>query len=161
MKWANTRLSEMVLLVAAVVAMAACGHGNVIPPAAATILERADHFDLLSLDPHPQWEAAEGDFHRYKVLGTPIINDAETHKKIVSAFKRAVAENQGMVAACFNPRHGIRVTRNEKQADFVICFECAQVQVFGEVHDSFLIASSARGLFDSVIRSSGIHLADR
>jgi len=134
----------MVFAVAAVLAMAACGPGsqehghfgahdstseprNVIPPTAAAILEQADHFELLSLDPHYQREAAKGDFYGYRVLGTAVINDAETRKKIVSAFKRAVAENQGFEALCFNPRHGIRVTRNEKQADFVICFECAQV----------------------------------
>ena len=161
MKWANIRMSEIVFVVAAVIAMAACVDRNVIPATAATILEQADHFELLSLDPRPQWEPAEGDFHRYKVLGTAVINDAETRKKIVCAFKRAVAENQEIVAACFNPRHGIRVTRNEKQADFVICFECAHVQVFGEVHRGFLITNSARGLFDSVLRSSGIPRADR
>ena len=161
MKWTNTRMSEMVFLAAAVVAMAACGHRNVIPEPAATILGHADHFELLSLDPRPQWEPAEGDFHRYKVLGTAVIEDAETRKKIVSAFKRAVAENQDYVAACFNPRHGIRVTRNGKQVDFVICFQCAQAEVFGEVYTRLLIANSARALFDSVLRDKGIPPADR
>ena len=64
MKWANTRMSEMVFVVAAVVAMTACGPGsqehghpeahdstselrNVIPPTAAAILEQADHFELF------------------------------------------------------------------------------------------------------------------
>ena len=161
MKWANIRMSEIVFVVAAVIAMAACGDRNVIPATAATILEQADHFELLSLDPRPQWEPAEGDFHRYKVLGTAVIEDAETRKKIVSAFKRAVAENQNYVAACFNPRHGIRVTRKGKQVDFVICFGCAQVEVFGEVSVRILIGNSARALFDSVLQSSGIPRADR
>ena len=65
------------------------------------------------------------------------------------------------MAACFNPRHGIRVTRNEKEADFVICFECAQVEVFGENYGRFLIANSAQPLFDSVLRISGIPREDR
>lgn len=178
MKWANTRLSEIVFAVAAVVAMAACGtgsqktghpegndstndHKNVIPATVAAILEQADHFELLSLDPHPQWKAAKGDFYGYRVLGTAVIEDAENRKKLVFAFKRVVAENQGYIAACFNPRHGICVTRNEKQADFVICFECAQVQVFGEVHGTFLISSSARTLFDGVLRDSEIPSEER
>jgi len=63
MNWANTRMSEMVFAVAAVLAMAACGPGsqehghfgahdstseprNVIPPTAAAILEQADHFSV-------------------------------------------------------------------------------------------------------------------
>jgi hypothetical protein len=116
MKWANICMSEMVFAVAAVAAMAACGpgtqehghfeardstseRGNVIPATAAAILEEADHFELLSLDPHPQWKAAQGDFYGYRVLGTAVIEDTETRKKLVSAFKRAVAENQGYMAA--------------------------------------------------------------
>jgi hypothetical protein len=171
-------MSEMVFAVAAVVAMAACGPGsqehghygahdstsevrNVIPTTAAAILEEADHFELLSLDPHLQWKAAKGDFYGYRVLGTAVIEDTETRKKLVSAFKRAVAENQGYEALCFNPRHGIRVTRKGKQVDFVICFQCAQVHVYGEVDGEFLIASSARILFDSVLQSNGIPRAER
>jgi hypothetical protein len=51
MKWANIRLSEMVFAVVAVAALAACGNGNVIPATSATILDHADHFELLSLSP--------------------------------------------------------------------------------------------------------------
>jgi WG containing repeat len=129
---------------------------NVIPEAAAAILEQADHFELLSLNPDYQQIAAEGDFHGYRVLRTAFIDDAETRKKLVSTFKQAVAENQGIEAACFNPRHGIRVTRKEKQADFVICFECNQVHVRGAVQGTFLITHSAQPLFDSVLRSKGV-----
>jgi hypothetical protein len=178
MKLANTRTSEMVFVVAAFIVMEGCGPGtlehgqsgahestsksrNVIPATVAAILEQADHFDLLSLDPHFRGKAAKDDFHGYKVLGTAVIEDPETRKRIASAFKRAVAENQGYMAACFNPRHGIRVTRNMKQADFVICFECAQVEVFGENYGRFLISNSAQPLFDSVLRSSGIPREDR
>lgn len=32
--------------------------------------------------------------------------------------------------APFNPRHGIRVTRAEVTTDYLICFECRQVQVW-------------------------------
>ena len=160
-KWANTCILEMIFAVAAVVAMASCGNRNVIPAPAATIFEQADHFELLSLDPRPQWEPAEGDFHRYKVLGTAVIEDAETRKKLVTALKRAVAENQDYIAACFNPRHGIRVTRNGKQADFVICFQCAQAELFGEGYTRLLIANSAQTLFDYILRNSGIPLAER
>lgn len=71
-------------------------------------------------------------------------------------LSRGLLLRMGYEALCFNPRHGIRVTRNEKQEDFVICFQCAQVEVFGEVNGRFLIANSAQALFDSVLQSSGI-----
>jgi hypothetical protein len=178
MEWVNTRRTETVVVVVVVAAMAACASGsqeighleahdaasevrNVIPATAAAILEQADQFELLSLNPDQQQKQAKGDFHGFRVLGTAVISDTETRKKLVSTFKKAVAENHGTAAACFNPRHGIRVIRNEKRADFVICFECNQVQVFGEVQGTFLITSSAQPLFDSVLRSSGVHRGKR
>ena len=36
----------------------------------------------------------------------------------------------GAFAACFNPRHGIRVKAKDAVFDFVICFECNSVAVF-------------------------------
>jgi WG containing repeat len=130
--------------------------GNLIPGTAAAILEQADHFELLSLNPDYQRIAADGDFHGYKVLRTVVIDNTETRKKLVSTFEQAVAENQGIEAACFNPRHGIRVTRKEKRADFVICFECNRVHVLGAVQGTFLITRSAEPLFDSVLRRKGV-----
>ena len=178
MKWVNTPKTKMVLVVVGAVAMAACGAGseerghlqaydsanevrNVIPATAAAILEQADHFELLSLSPSYQHKVVKGNFHGYRVLATAAINDPETRKKLVSAFKKAVAENGGIVAKCFNPRHGIRVSRNEKHEDFVICFECYQVRMSGEVRGGFLITGSAQPLFDSVLHSSGVPGAKR
>ena len=134
---------------------------NELPAPAVAILEQADGFELLALNPSRKLKAVKGTFHGYRILGTTFIKDAETRKKLVSAFEKGVAENQGVVAACFNPRHGIRATRNRKQADFVVCFECDQVQLFGETQGEFLISSTPRALFDSVLRSSGVLLGDR
>jgi hypothetical protein len=174
----HSRLPGMIFI-ATVVAMAACGSGsqeqvrptahdfrsedgNEIPAPAGAILEQADHFELLSLDPRFQLNAADGDFHGYRVLGTAVIGDAETRRKLVSAFKRAVAEKPQAVAACFNPRHGIRVSNKGEQADFVICFECRQVEVsYGGAQNEFLINRSAESLFDAVLRSRGVPRTDR
>jgi hypothetical protein len=126
---------------------------NVIPAAAVAILEQADHFELLALDPELTKATGKYIFHGHRVLATAAINDTETRKKLVSTFKKAVAENRGEAVHCFNPRHGIRVSRKEKHEDFVICFECYQVLVFGEVRGGFLITNSAQPLFDSVLIS--------
>ncbi len=129
---------------------------NVIPETALTILEQADHFELLTLNPDYQQIPADSDFHGYRVLGTAVIDDTETRKKLVIAFRKSVAENLGIEAACFNPRHGIRVIRKEERADFVICFECNQVHLFGAVNGTFLITGSAQPLFDSVLHGRGV-----
>jgi hypothetical protein len=166
------------IIVAAMLAMAGCGSGSreqvsptahsfsrdryEIPTAAAAILDKADHFELLSLDPRLQLNAADGDFYGYRVFGTAVIRDAESRQKLVSAFKRAVAEKPVAIAACFNPRHGIRARKSGEQADFVICFECRQVHVsYGQAGGEFRISNSAEALFDSVLQSHGLALADK
>jgi hypothetical protein len=130
--------------------------GNVIPETALAILEQADQFELLSLNPDQLQKAVEGDFHGYRVIGAAVINDTETRKRLVFTFRRAVAEYQGIAVACFNPRHGIRVTRNGNQEDFIICFECNQVHVLGAVQGTFLITRSAEPIFDSVLHSRSV-----
>ncbi|HCO22988.1 MAG TPA: hypothetical protein DIT97_07985 [Gimesia maris] len=42
----------------------------------------------------------------------------------MQSLEESVAANPGIVAACFSPRHGIRVKYKDQQHDFVICFEC-------------------------------------
>jgi hypothetical protein len=155
------QMRRMIFALTVVVSLAACGIRNAIPAPAEAILEQADHFELLSLDPQLQLSPQGGDFHGYRILGSAVITDTETRKKLVFAFKKAIAENFGVEAACFNPRHGIRVTRNGKEADFVICFQCAQVEVYGDVQSHILISNSAQQLFDRVLVSQGVPVADR
>ena len=103
-----------------------------IPERPRAALEKADQFELLSIDPDRQQEKPKDDFHGWKVLGRTQIKDADTRKKLVAALQKGVGENDGTVANCFNPRHGIRATHEGKTMDFVICFECLQVQVYAE-----------------------------
>jgi hypothetical protein len=133
-------------------------HQNIIPDEARVILEHADQFELLSLNPRLQEGPRERSFHGYLVLGKTVVRDAEDQKYIVSAFERGVAENGGVAAACFNPRHGIRANSGGRRVDFVICFECRQVQVFGPVNSQFLISASPQQFFDQILRAANVPL---
>ena len=128
------------------------GSRNEIPLQAKIILENADHLEVLSLDPEPHSEKSNDAFHGYTVLSRVVVTSSDTRKVLVSAFERAVEENDGRVAACFNPRHGLRASKAAKHEDFVICFECAQVKAVGDVGGSFLISGSAAPVFDGVLR---------
>jgi hypothetical protein len=137
-----------------------------IPEDAKVILEHAEQFELLSLrhfyPPAPDRRPPVGsDFYDYEILGRTEIRDARTRENLVSAFEKGVAENNGDVALCFNPRHGIHVSGHGKKVDFVICFECLQVKVHGDVHGGFLVSSSPQPVFDKVLRDAGITLADK
>ncbi len=157
------RLAAVVLAFVGLPLLAGCtGAGqDKIPAAARAVLDNAEQFELLSLDPdHRQRETPGEHFHGWKVLGKTPVADAGTRQRLVAALKRGTAENDGMVAACFNPRHGIRVTRGGETLDFVICFECLQAEVFaGEQRTGqFLTSSSPQPAFDEVLRAAGVPL---
>jgi hypothetical protein len=127
---------------------------NHIPYAAQDILEHAEQFELFSLNPEYQRRPGILDFHGYRVLRQISIASLETRGQLISALERGVHENQGATALCFNPRHGIRAVRKGRTADFVICFECLQVQVTGEGAGGFLVSNSPKPVFDKVLREA-------
>lgn len=125
------------------------------------ILDNAEQFELLSLNPDRRAGKQSDHFHGWNILGRTAVTDVHTRNRLVAAFKKGVEENQGQVARCFNPRHGIRVTRDGKTVDFVICFEClsAQVYVGGKREKGLLTTGSPEATFDDVLRAAKIALA--
>jgi|GEM_PF-1129113 len=137
--------------------------GDKVPEHLLTLLEKADQFELLSLNPERSKEKAADDFHGYKVLGKTTVKDAEVRKKLVAALKKGVEDNDGAAAGCFNPRHGIRVTRDGKTADFVICFECVFMKVYlgDKLEKGLRTTSSPKDTFDDVLKEAKIPLPEK
>ncbi|HKA06571.1 MAG TPA: hypothetical protein VKD71_04890 [Gemmataceae bacterium] len=152
-----------VLVLASFVALAAGSHANAenkISDDLKTILEKADKFELLSLNPEYLKEKPADGFHGWGVLGRTTVKDADVQKTLLAALEKGVEENKGEVARCFNPRHGIRVTHGDKTADFVICFECYQVKAFvgEEGKKDFLVTRSPQPAFDKVLTDAKVPL---
>jgi hypothetical protein len=136
---------------------------NQIPKAVSSALEKADQLELLSLEPAWRKEVPNGSFHGWQVLGKTKIQDSKERDSLITQFKRAISESDGFAAACFNPRHGIRVTFDHKKIDFVICYECYRIEIF---EDAKLIAkvlttSSAQPFLDSILNKAGVPLAPK
>jgi hypothetical protein len=112
---------------------------------------------LLSLDPRLQIPPENGSFHGYRVLNRVTISETNTRQKLVSALLQGMRENSGTLAACFNPRHGINAIHKGHQADLVICFECLQVQLFGDAQGEFLVSRSPQAFFDVTLKANGPH----
>src|SRR5437867_3890226 len=94
---------------------------NAIPRDADAALRNANEIVLLSLLPFP--EVKEGGFHGFKILGQTTLA-GEPRATAEAALRAAFERWNGAFAACFNPRHAIRVKAGEAVFDFVICFEC-------------------------------------
>jgi hypothetical protein len=140
--------------------LATAAEKNKIPDDIQSILEKADKFELISLDPEYQKEKPADGFHGWKVLGRTTVKEADVRKTLLAAFEKGVEENKGEVARCFDPRHGIRATRGDKTVDLVICFECYQVKAFAGEGDlkGFLVTGSPQPAFDKVLTDAKVPL---
>lgn len=128
------------------------------PPRVATdALEGADRYELLSLDPERQsvqpTSSPSGLFHGRRVLGSVVVTDSATRRRLNDALRGGAKSILSLPAMCFDPRHGIRVTRNGRTTDFVICFECEQVQVRvgDQLVAGWLTGDSPQPVFDQVL----------
>jgi len=140
--------------------VAAAEKAKKFPADVKTILEKADSFELLSLEPTTPNETPAESFHGWKVLGKKTVDEAEVRKTLVAAFEKGVEAYQGDGAACFNPRHGIKVKHGGKAADLVICFECDRVRAYlgGQNEHEFLVSRSPSDLFNKVLKDGGVEL---
>jgi len=149
----------------AVAAAAAPGDAkNDLPPEVRSVLDRAESVELLSLDPGDADPGADDKalFHGYRILGrTPLKED--TRRTVLSALDKGIQESDGKVARCFNPRHGIRATREGKTVDLVICFECLSMRAYFEGRQTAgaLTTRSPQPTFDRTLRAAGVPLPEK
>jgi hypothetical protein len=136
---------------------------NKMPARAQAALEKSQNVELFSLDPSLPRKQTKESFHDWAVLGKTTLNTEAGRKRLRTAFERAVRESSGAVAACFNPRHGIRVSYEKGTIDFIICFECLLVQIIeGDNYlPDVLVSDSGQIVFDGILRDAGIPLAKK
>jgi hypothetical protein len=141
---------------------------NRIPESVEGLLAKADTFELYSLDParepeeRGKAEPAKDTFHGWKVLGKTEVKGEAERKGLADALRLGAEDNFGVVAACFIPRHGLRLTGGGKTVDLVICFQCLSVQVFmnGERKGGFLTTGDPQKAFDAVLKAAGVKLPE-
>ena len=116
---------------------------------------------LLSIGPGQAPPDAE-QFHEHPVLGKLEITDPEQRKKIMVAVERGIWQakyNRG--AACFYPRHALRIEQDGELRDYVICFQCSNVEIYaGSVADHFKTTTDhAKKLLNQLLSDADIPLA--
>jgi hypothetical protein len=96
-------------------------------------LQPTDALTLFSIDGNVYPEGKEPQtaehFHGYPVLGKTDISDTVQHDEIIAAVNEGL-EHPEAEAKCFYPRHGIRVRRAGETIDYVICFQCLQLDIY-------------------------------
>ncbi len=137
-----------------------------LPSDATTALRNGTSFELLSLDPGHERDVLVGEwegevFHNQAVIGSTVIDDAAVRTELLDALDEGIAANDpNVAAACFWPRHGIRVMYEGEQHEFVICFKCLRVHYYidDDVYSSFGVAKIPKPVFDKVLQDAGVPL---
>ena len=130
------------------------------------VLERPDGLEIFALHPYPHMPegAAEdgADFHGYRILGSTEVDDAAQRKVLIDLVAIGVDESDGTVAACFDPRHGLRVRQGDEVVDLVICFACLSMHLHGpgELQDSVTIDDSPEPAMTQQFESLGLDVHD-
>lgn len=153
---------------------AACGSANGSPqdrPAPGEMqaevhkaLAAAESATLYALHPYPhETEGEEWAEHArlddYVVLDQAEV-DAATARKVLTLVYDGIEASDGRVAACFNPRHGIRVSGPSGDYDLVICYECLSMQIHhdGEFVQNLLTAEATEKALTPIWAEAGLEL---
>jgi hypothetical protein len=125
------------------------------------ILETSNHFVLLSLEPYSGQSGSDAaeKFHDFRVLGSVEIKDPVRKAELLRAFYKGIADSDGAVANCFNPRHGIRAVSGTNWIELVICFECYHMREFGTGSNDGATTTKTPGeTFNRVLKEAGVPL---
>lgn len=159
-----------ILILLLILTMAGCSKkqhptkplGKKLPTEASDALRNSTTFELISLEPREyNQESGVDTFHKWRILGSVEISDTATRNTLLNALDAGVAEHDGWVAACFQPRHGISVNFEGKQHDFVICFRCSSGEWYADKKEPevFFLTDSPKPVLDRVLKAASIQLA--
>jgi hypothetical protein len=136
-----------------------------LPVDLSNFLENADEFTLYSLDVDPAFEyfTVKG-IQDTNILGQIKIPAGPQRSGLIKALADGIAEFEAenmMMADCFQPHHVIRARKGGVTMDFVICFECRQIQAFSSKSTNywvFPVSGSPIIIFNQTLRQAGIPL---
>jgi hypothetical protein len=120
-----------------------------------------DSMTVYSLD--GMYEPKKGEkptgemFHGYPVLGKTGITSPKDRSAILAAIKKGIAKSDREEYKCFWPRHGVRLMQSGKTIEYLICFQCLQLDEFLDGRRSHkTTADTSAKLLDEQLRSAGV-----
>jgi hypothetical protein len=129
----------------------------------AALMAGVTELEVFILDPQSGWEEASKRakdpsprLDRWKIVRGAKVTDAREIAVLCAGIQRSI-ETGGPVAACFNPRHGVRFIRNDQPVELILCFECASMDAKGSPEfEGGAISAAAEVAFYRVFRAHGL-----
>lgn len=140
--------------------------GDEFPQEFLDVLLQDESLELVAID--PDWPTKESladptTLHGYSVRGRAVLDSRPLRQELLGSLGDAARENDGMVAACFNPRHALIAEAQGKTCEVIICFECLTFQIFdGEEYvETVDLSETPRRTFDRIFTDAGLSIAPR
>jgi hypothetical protein len=132
-------------------------------------LASSQQFTLYSIDGRDFKEMEKGEppktdeqFHGYPVLGKVDITDAGQRRELTAALRDGMNRSDGTMMKCFWPRHAIRFVKDGETQDYVICFQCQQLELrSGSAKVVKAITKEPQAVLDKMLTDAGIKLAPK
>jgi hypothetical protein len=99
-------------------------------------------------------------FHGHRILGQVSIVDPAQQRQVTSVVRRTAQTYLFDTKCIFSPRHAVRLSSGPKTYDFLICFECSQMEVYS--NDRLITQLSASGspdLFNRILHAAHVRVA--
>jgi hypothetical protein len=125
-----------------------------------------DSLTVYSLDGNDERgdEKPRGEmFHSFQVLGKVDIASPKDRTAILAAIKQGMAKGD-QSSKCFWPRHGVKFTQAGKILEYLICFQCNELQLYTDGVQTYEYtqptADTAHPILDRHLTAAGIPLQE-
>jgi hypothetical protein len=120
------------------------------------LLERAEQMEVFQLNPRAledAKQAPEQTFHGYEILRRARADRAEQREEVAALLGKSLHWSELLRAACFNPRHGLRLVHQKRTVDLVICFECHYIKIYegDELASSVSVLVREHKIFEQIL----------
>jgi hypothetical protein len=114
---------------------------------------------LFSLEPEDRPHSTSGTLQGFKILGKANLTRSQA-QLAANAFLKAAKDWDGMSADCFNPRVALRILSQGHTFDFLLCYECQELDVYedGKIMVS-LGASGSPKILNSILAAAHVPLS--
>lgn len=145
-----------VLVIFLAIVLTGCREESRVADELDQLARSASRIVLYSLDPaqrHDNAPHTETIFHGFGILGRSEITDQQERHVLLRALAEGVRKNDGIVAACFRPRHALHIEQGDRRIDLTICFECFSVQARGfNQEKGFITSARPEAVFDQTLK---------
>lgn len=134
---------------------------NYFPSEVVEALREDPEATLFSIDPYSDASDPQDSLRNHHIYGKTVLGTAEDRDTLVNVLTEST-RGAWEGAACFDPRHALRVTGPKGTYDLIICFGCGRVHVYHpDGRKQLVLIRASAEKYDNFLKSRNIPLSER